>query len=170
MSASGPTQEPWPWPPSMDALQAAPASHRLLFDSGQVRVLEVVIEPGVREPEHTHQAPSFMIVDEPARIRYYQAGMVLFESEATGPEPVTSVHRMDPEGPHSVENLDEHRYHAFRIEFRGNPVNQPQALPRSHLRAWPSGAARRRGSAVPCTGQGRRRSRPRDAGRGDAGR
>lgn len=35
-------------------------------------------------------------------------------------------------------------------------VNQSQALPRSRLWAWPSGAARRRGSAVPYTAQGRR--------------
>ena len=24
------TQQPWPWPETMDALQAAPASHRVL--------------------------------------------------------------------------------------------------------------------------------------------
>jgi hypothetical protein len=36
----------------MDALQAAPASHRLLLDNDRVRVLEVVIEPRTREPEH----------------------------------------------------------------------------------------------------------------------
>lgn len=59
-----------------------------------------------------------MIVDEQARIRYYQAGTVLFESQATEPEPVTHVHWMEPEGPHSVKNLDQHRYHAFRVEFR----------------------------------------------------
>ena len=118
MSDSETTQGPWPWPPSLDALQAAPASHRLLFDNGQLRVLEVVIEPGAREPEHTHQAHSVMIVDEPARIRYYQASTVLFDSPAPGPEPGTRVRWMEPEGPHSVENLDQHRYHAFRIEFR----------------------------------------------------
>lgn len=53
----------------MDARHAAPASHRVLLDNDRVRVLEVVIEPGAREPEHTHRAVSVMIVDEPARIR-----------------------------------------------------------------------------------------------------
>ena len=66
------TQQPWPWPQTMDALQAAPASHRVLLDNDRVLVLEVVIEPGASEPEHTHRAPSVMIVDEPAGIRYYQ--------------------------------------------------------------------------------------------------
>ena len=61
----------WVWPQTMDALVAAPGSHRVLLENDWVRVLEVVIEPGAREPEHTHQAPSVMIVDEPAPIRYY---------------------------------------------------------------------------------------------------
>jgi hypothetical protein len=52
----------------MDALLAAPASHRVLVDNDRVRVLEVVIEPGTREPEHTHRTPSVMIIDEPARV------------------------------------------------------------------------------------------------------
>jgi quercetin dioxygenase-like cupin family protein len=72
--------QPWPWPQEMDALLAAPASHRILLDNDQVRVLDVIIEPGAREPEHTHQAPSVMIIDEPARIRYYTDGTLRFES------------------------------------------------------------------------------------------
>jgi quercetin dioxygenase-like cupin family protein len=48
------TQQPWPWPERMDALHAAPASHRVLLDNDRVRVLDVAIEPGAREPEHTH--------------------------------------------------------------------------------------------------------------------
>ena len=63
------TEPPWPWPTTMDALVAAPASHRVLLENDRVRVLEVVIEPRIREPEHTHQAASVMIVDEPAGIR-----------------------------------------------------------------------------------------------------
>jgi hypothetical protein len=27
------TQQPWPWPDRMDALHAAPASHRVLLDN-----------------------------------------------------------------------------------------------------------------------------------------
>jgi hypothetical protein len=103
----------------MDALRAAPASHRVLLDNERVRVLEVVIEPGTREPEHTHQAPSVMIVDQPAQIRYYQAGALLFESPARSGAPAgVRVRWMEPEGPHSVQNIDQHRYHAIRIELK----------------------------------------------------
>jgi hypothetical protein len=103
----------------MDALLAAPGSHRILLDNDRVRVLEVVIEPGAREPEHTHQAPSIMIVDEPARIRYYQAGALVSESPARpASSPGVRVQWMQPEGPHSVENIDGHRYHAIRVELK----------------------------------------------------
>lgn len=50
----------------MDALLAAPASHRVLLENDRVWVLDVVIEPETREPKHTHQAPSLMIIGEPA--------------------------------------------------------------------------------------------------------
>jgi len=103
----------------MDAPLAAPASHRVVLENERVRVLEVTIEPGVREPGHTHQAASVMIVDEPAQIRYYAAGALRFESPArTGPPPGVRVRWMEPEGPHAVENIDQHRYHAVRIELR----------------------------------------------------
>lgn len=84
----------------MDALLAAPASHHVLLDNDRVRVLEAVIEPGAREPEHTHQAPSVMIVDEPARIRYYARGTLRLESQARPGHPAgVRVRWLEPEGP-----------------------------------------------------------------------
>jgi hypothetical protein len=53
----------WLWPDSLDACIAAPQSHRVLFENDLARVLEVVIEPGTREPLHTHRAPRVKIVD-----------------------------------------------------------------------------------------------------------
>jgi len=111
--------QPWPWPETLDALTAAPASHRVVLDNDRVRVLEVVIEAGAREPEHTHQAASVMIIDEPARIRYYADGVLRFESQApSGSSPGVRVRWMEPEGPHSVENIDQRRYHAIRVELK----------------------------------------------------
>ena len=115
----------------MDALLAAPGSHRLVLDNHRVRVLEVVIEPGAREPEHTHQAPSVMIVDEPARIRYYQGDALLFESQARSPSASgVRVRWMEPGGPHSVENIDQCRYHAIRVELKIDPAHdRPRKRP-----------------------------------------
>ena len=50
------------WPPHLDALVAAPANHRLLFEDDSVRVLEVTVEPGERENLHHHRWPSIMVV------------------------------------------------------------------------------------------------------------
>lgn len=103
----------------MDALLAAPASHRVVLENDRVRVLDVVIEPGAREPEHTRQAASLMIVDERARIRYYVGDALRFESQAPAEtQPGVRVRWMEPEGPHSVENIDERRYHAIRVELK----------------------------------------------------
>ncbi len=113
------TQQPWPWPDTTDALTAAPDSHRILLDNDRVRVLEVAIEPGTREPEHTHQAPSVMIVDEPAQIRYFQGDALRCESQAApGSPPGVRVRWLEPEGPHSAENTGHRRYHAIRIELK----------------------------------------------------
>jgi quercetin dioxygenase-like cupin family protein len=111
------TEPPWPWPETMDALRAAPASHRVLIENDRVRVLEVVIEPGSREPEHTHRSASVMIVDESARIRYYVGDDLRSESPERS-APGVRVEWLEPEGPHSVENIDERRFHAVRVELK----------------------------------------------------
>ena len=60
-----------------------------------------------------------MIVDSPARIRYYADGGLQFESQARlAAPPGSRVRWMEPEGPHSVENIDQHRYHAIRVELK----------------------------------------------------
>jgi len=91
-------EQPWPWPATMDALLAASASHCLLLENDRVRGLDVVIEPRTREPKHTHQAPSVMIIDEPAQIRYYAGDALRFESqERFESPPGVRVRWMEPE-------------------------------------------------------------------------
>ena len=103
-----------------DAVVAAPNSHRVVLENELTRVLEVTIAPGEREPEHTHRWSSVMVVHRPARIRYYTGDTLTFtspeqtSSAASGPR----VSWLDPEGPHSVENIDGHPYEAFRIELK----------------------------------------------------
>ena len=48
----------WTWPPSMDAVVAAPGSHRVLFENADVRVLEVTIAAGHREPSTPTGTPA----------------------------------------------------------------------------------------------------------------
>jgi hypothetical protein len=108
----------WSWPPEMDAVAAAPESHKVLFENDNVRVLEVIIPPGEREPDHTHRMPSVMIVDRPAMIRYYQGAALIFSSPFGASARATVGQWMEPEGPHAVENVDTDTYHAFRVELK----------------------------------------------------
>lgn len=101
----------WLWGDELDAVVAAPNSHRV--------VLEVTLEPGVHEPEHTHRWPSVMMTDGRARIRYYIGDRVSFESpDPLPPRAELTGSWMGPEGPHSVENIDTVRMHAIRVEFK----------------------------------------------------
>jgi hypothetical protein len=108
----------WNWPPEMDAVVAAPESHKVLFENNDVRVLEVIIPPGEREPEHTHRMSSVMIVDRPAMIRYYHGAALVFSSPPGASARATVGQWMEPEGPHAVENVDIRMYHAFRVELK----------------------------------------------------
>ena len=62
MESTANKPESWPWPESLDAVVAAPGSHRVVLENETTRVLEVTIAPGEREPEHTHRWPSVMVV------------------------------------------------------------------------------------------------------------
>jgi hypothetical protein len=120
MANSAKEQDVWMWPNSLDAVVAAAGSHRVIFENRVTRVLEVTITPGEREPEHTHRWPSVMVVHRPARIRYYTGDTLTFTSPEQ-PPPADRGPRLDwlnPEVPHSVENIDSHAYEAFRIEFK----------------------------------------------------
>jgi predicted metal-dependent enzyme (double-stranded beta helix superfamily) len=106
----------------VDAVIAAPDSHKIILENDTVRVLEVVILPGKKEPMHTHDRSSVMIVDSSTKIKYYNEsgkGEEYPEREATKEKPF--IEWLEPEGLHAVENLDENKtYHAIRIEIKGN--------------------------------------------------
>ena len=107
--------------PNLDAVVAAPDSHRVLFENGRVRVLEVIIQPGEREPAHTHRWPSVMVGLEAARIRYYDAeGEMRFETpedrDLSGSD--LGADWLGPEPLHSVENFDERVFRALRVELK----------------------------------------------------
>ncbi|WP_435178868.1 cupin domain-containing protein [Halorussus sp. AFM4] len=123
--SSDPTEpSDWPWPESLDAAEAAPESHEVLLENDRVRVVEVAIPPGEREPVHTHRWPGVVLVDRAARIRYYDGeGEVAYESPERGDGEVAEASPpetewMAPEGPHGVENVDTVPYHAIRVELK----------------------------------------------------
>jgi hypothetical protein len=127
--SAAPATSNWTWSPFLDAVQAAPKSHRVLIDNDKVRVLEVVVQPGQKEPIHTHQWPSVMYVTSPASLRYYTASLVNGKwvektDDSAPPAPASNPNRprppqyLEPEGPHAVENMGTTPYRAVRVEIK----------------------------------------------------
>ena len=96
-----------------DAVQAAPQSHKVLFENAIVRVLQVEVAPGTKEPMHHHRWPSiFIFWDTGGRtghIRIYHADGSVHDvpSRETPVSPgLGRVTWMKPEPMHSIENLE----------------------------------------------------------------
>jgi hypothetical protein len=56
--------DPAQWDPGLDAVIAAPANHKVLFENERLRVLEVILHPGEEEPVHHHRWPSVFVFDQ----------------------------------------------------------------------------------------------------------
>lgn len=105
------------WPPHLDALVAAPANHRLLFEDDTMRALEVTVEPGERENLHHHRWPSLMVVLARPNYRNF---------DADGSEiPPSGGMPADPALPralrlHAIEVAADvsHGFWGIRIEFK----------------------------------------------------
>ena len=54
------------WPESHEAVAAAPKNHKVIYETPELRVLEVTVLPGEREQAHHHQWPSVMVLDQSA--------------------------------------------------------------------------------------------------------
>lgn len=101
------------FPDGYDAVQVAPNSHRVLFENAFVRVLEVTVPPGTKEPMHHHRWPSlFLYWDAGGRTthqRYYLANGTVRDHPSVE-TPVTAgrwvVKWMEPEPMHSIENAE----------------------------------------------------------------
>lgn len=132
-----PAQQPQDFPSGFDALQAAPASHKLLFENAFVRVLEVDLpKPGDSVPMHHHRWPSLAIVWDTGggspHIRYHRLGQPVRDipSTAAPSHPgLWTLHWMQPEPMHSIEVVSwpsDPAAHAadppeLRVEFKTHP-------------------------------------------------
>jgi hypothetical protein len=113
--------ETWEWGDEKDAMIASPQNHRILFENQEIRILDVIINPGEREELHTHRWKSVFIVDALASMRYLGAsGEVVFE-RTVPPVPITRtvVTWKEPEGLHAIENISLNQtIHGIRIELK----------------------------------------------------
>jgi predicted metal-dependent enzyme (double-stranded beta helix superfamily) len=104
------------WTPRTDALVAAPQNHKLLFENDEVRVLEVTVPPGVREPLHAHRYPSVMYYVSAAHMKEYSPGRVPVDHPRKEDGAVVFL----PIGPpHQMENLETDKpLKAIRVELK----------------------------------------------------
>jgi hypothetical protein len=109
------------WPPYLEALVAAPANHRLLFEDDAVRVLDVAVQPGERENLHHHGWPSIMVVlTRPTYRNFDVNGNEIPPSGGTPADPrLPRALHLPPKRPHCVEVAADapHGFHGIRIEF-----------------------------------------------------
>lgn len=106
-----------------DAVIAAPSSHKVLLENSRVRVLEVVIPPGMTEPAHTHAWPSVMRFKSPQPLTYitYADGAGKLSELKRYEVPMGEVGQTqwgEPEGLHAVQNRGTTVFRAVRIELK----------------------------------------------------
>jgi hypothetical protein len=114
-------KDPATWPTSLDAVAAAPNNHKVLLENERVRVLEVTIRPGEKEPVHAHRWPSVLyIYSSEDFLDYNGEGKVIFDSRSAQPPlkyPMTLWQEYQP--PHAVRNLSQQTpIRLIRIEIK----------------------------------------------------
>lgn len=110
----------WAWSDELDALVAASAHHRLLFENERVRVLETVVSPGEETAVHTHRWPNVQYVVTGAHfVRRDGDGAVTLDTRReSGPPKATTVSWSDPIPPHSLENVDDMELCVIMVELK----------------------------------------------------
>ena len=114
------SNNPATWPDALDATVAAPQNHKVVLENERVRVLEVTVQPGEREPVHGHKWPSVMYVMAEDLIRDYDSdGKLIYDSQ-TDKERLKTPYTiwMPPQAPHSVENLSKTPLRLLRVELK----------------------------------------------------
>ena len=110
----------WLWPDELDAMQAAPRHHKLIFENDRVRVLDTRIAAGETVPVHTHRWPA---VNHVLRwsdfVRRDAEGKVLVDTRgnpasASQPFGVWS----EPLPPHTLRNVGAAELHVVSVEVK----------------------------------------------------
>jgi len=101
---------------AQDWLSVGGGAKKVLLDNAQVRVVELTLAPGHKEPVHTHPA-NFAYVLTPGKVRVSYVGGETAEMEAKRGQVIWS----DPEGPHTLENLSAKSIKAVVVELKEHP-------------------------------------------------
>jgi hypothetical protein len=107
------------WSDELDALNAAPQYHALLFENEFVRVLEARIPAGQMTPLHTHRWPGALyILGWSDFVRRDGEGSIVMDSRITGRIPEQSALWSGPLPPHTLENVGESELRTISVELK----------------------------------------------------
>jgi hypothetical protein len=114
------SKEACPWPANLDGVEAAPETHKVIFENEHVRVLKVTIPPHGKEPVHTHCRPSTIYVEQIRDLIIRDPdGKLIFDSrqlKEREKQKAPFVIWAASEGPHSDENPDDSPIKMIQIE------------------------------------------------------
>ncbi|MBE9663550.1 hypothetical protein [Mucilaginibacter myungsuensis] len=116
----------WSWPDSLDAVKAAPQSHKIVYEDSTVRILQVTLNPNMTEPVHVHKWKSVMWFAEATPMTYYKNGLISGRLAVTDsipiphmpPEVLNHGEALAPEEPHAIKNMSNKKGIAYRVEFK----------------------------------------------------
>jgi hypothetical protein len=110
----------WDHPDSLDSVHAAPKQHKVIYEDDRVRLLQVTILPGEREPLHGHKYPSVFAFDsvQPALNDHTPDGKPLDIKRGLLNNEFPACLAMGPQEPHAAEDVDTFPQHFYRLEFK----------------------------------------------------
>jgi hypothetical protein len=101
------------FPDGFDAVKAAPQSHKVLFENAIVRVLQVEVAPGTKEPMRHHRWPSIFVIWGPGgrtgHIKIHHADGRVHDVSSREPPVSPGLWRvtwLKPEPMHSIQNVE----------------------------------------------------------------
>jgi len=99
---------------ALDALAAAPLSHRILFENERFRILEDRVAPGETVPFHTHDWDCIMIILQGSRFYVQKAAEPVVEEEWGS---LVEFYRGESM-PYSFTNIGEKEFKAIAFEIK----------------------------------------------------
>ncbi len=132
-------------PDTSDGVLIAPQNHKVLYETEDVRVMEVTVAPHTKETMHTHARPAVMYLDQPGANSVYFASIERVSEHPYNPNFKPIAIWLPPEELHAMENTGDTMFHAIRVEFKhpgcslssGLPVIDPG--PNDAVKIWPEG-------------------------------
>lgn len=108
------------WPDALDAVAAAPAHHKVIFENEHVRVLDAQIRPGETTPVHVHRWASVVYTLQTGdfvRVSGVDRSVLDTRERPIIIEPDEPKH-VPPMAPHSVRNVGDGDLRAIVVEIK----------------------------------------------------